>query len=466
MRAVFVLSLLVACSERGAPAEKEPDPSETSTVPTTTSERVAFANPADAIDLDPEEGVLHVELVATPTAHQLLFEDGPLVVQGYSYNGQTPGPTLRAEVGDLLIVDLVNAMDVATTIHWHGVAAPYEMDGATWQTDPIDAGGSFTYTFVLEDAGTFWYHPHFDTERQVDLGLYGMLIVEDPAEPVADDELVVVLDTWEEAPTDDEVGTGVEDHHGLDHTPTRWTVNNLELPVYEAAAGTRVRVRMVNVSNTGYLDLPPQRWIAADQGLLPAAVENERILLGPGDRAEVEWSVGESWTLTSEPYHLSGGAAWGDPFELMSVAADDGAGGASSPIAWPFPGGTVAADPPYTDITYVFAGNAGGDGWMINGEMFPEVTVERLVQGTVGIIEVRNLSPSEHPFHLHGHEFEVLSIDGEAPSYKRVEDTVNVAEHQTLRLQVLADNPGFWMTHCHILPHAHEGMMTVIEVAP
>jgi FtsP/CotA-like multicopper oxidase with cupredoxin domain len=101
---------------------------------------------------------------------------------------------------------------------------------------------------------------------------------------------------------------------------------------------------------------------------------------------------------------------------------------------------------------------------MINGEVFPDITVQSLVLGRFGIVEVRNLSATEHPFHLHGMAFEVLSVDGVPPVYRQMEDTINVDTHQVVRLGVWADNPGDWMAHCHILPHEHEGMMTVLRV--
>jgi len=417
-----------------------------------------LVNPAEAVDLDPAEDVLHVQLTAAATTHNI----GGVAIDGYAYNGQTPGPTLRARVGDTLIVALQNDLDVETTIHWHGVAVPWAMDGVTWQSAPIAVGGAFTYTFTLSRAGTFWYHPHFDTERQVDLGLYGVLIVEDPTEPVADDELVLVFDTWEEV--HDHGEDDPLDHHGLSDLPTTWTVNGLVHPVYRGAGGERARVRAVNVSNTGYLDLPPTRQIAGDQGLMAAVEETARPLLGPGDRAEFDWGMDASWMLQSRGYSLAGGPSWGDPFDLLEI--DVGAPAASTPIAWPVSGEGPTDDPGYTDITYVFSGDGSGGGWMINGEQFPEVTVETLPLNEEAIIEVRNLSPSEHPFHLHGHHFEILSTGGEAPSSKRIEDTVNVRIGEAVRVKLFADNPGDWMAHCHILPHAHLGMMTVLRVGP
>ena len=100
----------------------------------------------------------------------------------------------------------------------------------------------------------------------------------------------------------------------------------------------------------------------------------------------------------------------------------------------------------------------------MNGETFPDVTMPSVDLGEEVVIEVRNVSPADHPFHLHGHAFEVLSVDGLPPPVRTVEDTVDVGVRSVVRLLLLADNPGVWMTHCHVLPHAEGGMMTMLEV--
>jgi len=458
----WLLLVLVACKPIEIDDKKRVDddtavttPTPSPTTPSTPEGHPEFSNPDEATDLDADPDVLHVALTAAAHTHSIGGEQ----IAGYAYNGQTPGPTLRMKIGDTLIVDLQNDLDVETTIHWHGVAAPYDMDGVTWQMAPVAAGDSFTYQFEIHEAGTFWYHPHFDTESQVDLGLYGVLIVEDPAEPSADEELIMVFDAWDEVSdhTDE-----AADHHGLDPARVAWTVNGGLLPIYEGTGGTTARVRVLNVSNTGYLDLPPMRQIGEDQGLLPAAIDDERAVLGPGDRVEFEWLIEDSWTLQASPYSVNGGEAWGDDFDLLEieVASTDSA----TPVSWPFSGDRPSIDPGHTDIVYVFTGESGGEGWMINAEIFPDVTVEELPLGAEAIVEIRNLSPAEHPFHMHGHHFEVLSLGGEIPAFKRITDTVNLPIGQALRIRLVADNPGDWMTHCHILPHAHQGMMTVLRV--
>lgn len=412
---------------------------------------------------DPEDtgNVVELELTAAPF-------DGDHY--RYAYNGQHPGPEIRAQVGDTLRVTLHNELDDPTTIHWHGYKVPWAMDGVTWMLDPVAPGETFVYEFPLVHTGTFWYHPHFDTDRQVDGGLFGMLIVEDPAEPVADRDLVFVLDAVDEhqdfeAPEEDPARGGHGHGHGA--VAQRWFVNGVEAPLeVELDGGTNVRARFLNASNVSFAHLssPQLRHIGSDQGLLPAAVMQESILLGPADRAELEWVVGEEgFSLWTMPYSLNGGATYGEPVELVRVSVANPAA-APTPLPFDWSGAEPTADPGRTDIIYAFSGSDRYDGWTINGESFPEVTVGEVQLGTAPIVEVRNLSPTEHPFHMHGVHFEVLSVNGVAPPMQRIEDNLNLAVRDVVRLRVAADNPGDWMVHCHILPHAHNGMMTVLRV--
>ena len=416
-----------------------------------TTSRHGLNRPVEATDLAAAADVVRVELTAARI-------EGPGPFQ-YAYNGANPGPTIRAKVGDTVEVFLQNNLQSPTTIHWHGVKVPWEMDGVTWLQQPVAAGATFTYRFVVETAGTFWYHPHFDTESQVDAGLYGMLIVEDPREPAVDDEVLLVFDTAMENHEPDRA-------HGHGSNKVRWLINGESQPELRSTGGTVVRARLLNASNASYLAIswPGLRHIGSDQGLLPALQTPSRLLLGPGDRADVELLVGaDAIPMMASPYSLNGGDAYGDAVEVMRIVVDNPATApASKP--WPFSGAAVTPDPGYADIIYSFAGSDRTATWFINGEQFPNVTVESVALGSTAIVEVRNLSPSEHPFHLHGLEFEVLSVNGVAPAYRTIEDTINLRIRDRVRLRVEADNPGDWMAHCHILPHAGDGMMTVLRV--
>lgn len=437
MKRLLGLLLLTGCPSA---SDVAPDPT-----PAPVGPRMV-ASPAEPEDLDPAEDVLHVELVAAPT-------DDALVGQpGYAYNGQVPGPTLRARVGDTLVVDLQNDLPTPTTIHWHGVHVPWVMDGVPWMMEPVPPGGSTTITFPLEQAGTFWYHPHFDTASQVDLGLYGVLVVEDPSEPAVPDAVLVFDDAGEE----EAAGT----HTHADDLPDRWLVNGVAGGVLEAPDGEPLRARLVNASNIAYLALrwPGMRVLAHDQGLLPALEQPDVLILAPGDRAEVEWLVTGELAVQAGPFSLHGGDAGGEPETVLTVRG----GAAPAAAAWPFVPRDPPQDPGRTDVRYVFQGD--GEQWMINGETFPDVTIPSLPLDAETVLEVRNVSPTRHPFHLHGHSFEVLSDgDGPATTY-RLEDTIDVGIREVVRLRLVADNPGDWMVHCHLLPHADQGMMTVLRV--
>jgi len=117
-------------------------------------------------------------------------------VPTWAYGNALPGPLIRATAGDLLRVEVSNLLDTSTSVHWHGLALRNDMDGVPGLTqDPIGAGGSFTYEFTAPDPGTYFYHPH--SGMQLDRGLYGAFIIDDPAEPGDyDTKWVLVLDDW------------------------------------------------------------------------------------------------------------------------------------------------------------------------------------------------------------------------------------------------------------------------------
>jgi FtsP/CotA-like multicopper oxidase with cupredoxin domain len=425
------------------------------TVDSAPPERPAFANPALAEDQNPDPGIFELTLAAAPQDFQVAGQQ----VSGFAYNGQNPGPMIVVEAGDTLTATLENGLENGSTIHWHGASVPWEMDGVPWMIDPVQPGESKTYSFELSDPLTGWFHPHFDTERQVDLGLYGVLLVKDPAWPVADHELVLVADTWGEAPS--------EGHHmGFVFQENTWTVNGLESPVLTVEPGESVVAHIINVSNMGYLSLSAQgmRVVGGEQGLLPAPTTPERLLLGPGDRAIVEFSPGaQDIELLTHSYTVAGASELGEAVSILGIHPTT-SGSASPGLDWPFQEQAPTVDPGGTDVRYVFQGDEQTGQWRINGEAFPDVTIASLPEGEPAVIEVRNISATEHPFHLHGMSFEVLSVDGVPPDQRTIEDTVNIGIRQTVRLLIPADNLGDWMAHCHILPHAEGGMMTVLRV--
>lgn len=420
--------------------------------------RATLQSPAFVPSTPPAEGeVISVDLRAAPTA------DG-----GYAYNGELP--IIRARVGDTLEARLDNALEVPTTIHWHGVKVPFEMDGVTWMSQPVAPGAQFDYRFPLTHPGTFWFHPHFDTEGQVDRGLYGALLV-DPAGlpapgPEAYDEVVWVFDAESEArPAGADGDRSAPGHaHGHGRLRTPWRVNGAPTPVEYTAPDRPVRVRVINASNAAYLALrwPEMRHIEGQQGFLPSLQQPTQVIIPPGGREGFEWLVGAPFTVEALPYTLNGGEALGEPTPLAHVSPAR-PGLPPAPWPWPFTGETPTADPGQADVVYAFAGSDRSGQWLINGERFPDVTPFEATVGQILIADVYNVSPTEHPFHLHGLHFEVIAVDGVPVESAWWADTVSVGINARLRLRIPIDNAGDWMTHCHILPHAEDGMMTILR---
>ena len=469
-----LLSLLLACTGSPAPREAAPPGGLDDTAPVDSGTLTDTDTPPEppplptvpvAEDVDPADDVVHVRLTAAPATHTITdWRTGETrTVDGYAFNGGVPGPTIRANVGDTVVVDVENGLDVPTTVHWHGLDVPVEMDGVPWMRDPIGPGETHTYTYTVDRAVTAWYHPHFDTVHQVDLGLYGVFVVDDPGEPAVDRDLVVVMDDWAALQGDAAYADAVHGAHGMEGW---WTANGVVAPALPVTGGETLRLRVLNASNHGYLDLSMAgaQVLARDQGLLPAPEPVAGEVLGPGDRVELLVQPGDAdLRLLDAPYSLNGGEAHGEVSSRLDLPVSAPAAGAAD-LGWVWSGAAPTPDPGRTDITWTFQGSIHHDDWMISGERFPDVTIPEARVGEALIVEVRNLSATEHPFHQHGARFEVLSIDGAVPETRRVEDTLNIPLYGAARLRMVPTRPGDWMSHCHILPHADGGMMTVLRV--
>lgn len=136
-----------------------------------------------------------INLTAAPGKVSFFGPDDPST-DIWSY-GALPGPVLKVKQGERLNVTLKNDLPDPTTIHWHGIRPPNAMDGVPFLTqEPVAPGKTFSYDFVAEDAGTFWYHPHVNSAEQVGRGLSGALIVEEPNPVAVDRDMVWVIDDW------------------------------------------------------------------------------------------------------------------------------------------------------------------------------------------------------------------------------------------------------------------------------
>lgn len=395
----------------------------------------------------------------------------------WTYDGSVPGPFIDAKIGDRVIIKFKNSLPEATTIHWHGIRLPAGMDGTLAMQTPIPAGGTFRYEYVFKDAGLYWYHPHMRSDVQVQKGLHGAIRVRGPNEPVADQEHVVMLDdvrlkadgTLAEYLDDTAKMMGREGNTLLVNGQTDAT-----LPV---RAGAALRLRLVNVANGRFfnLRLPGHVWrvIGHDGGLLPKPYDTERILLSPGERYDVmviatgaPSSVVDLMNDAYERGHDSGGRP------SMTVAhlrfgTEAPLTGRVLPEVFP----AIEALPDAAPVVPLSLDeDFHGDQlvFTINKEVFPNVPHIRVENGGLRILEVKNESEMDHPFHLHGFFFQVLEKNGMRVPLASMgnKDTIIIPAKSTMKLVSRFDEPGHWMYHCHILEHAEGGMMGEIHVEP
>ncbi|MEE2888167.1 MAG: multicopper oxidase domain-containing protein [Planctomycetota bacterium] len=270
-----------------------------------------------AIDYNPNPRVFETILVAHEVIHE--FQPG-VPTRLLAYNGSLPGPTIDAYVGDTLIVHFYNGLREPTTIHWHGVEMPAVMDGSHIAQPAVPAQGYFRYQFKLNTAATFWYHPHINTNQNIERGLYGALIVRDHE----DDGRLGIDPSREFVVFLDEIklqANGSLSPFGTDptasFTPVRraedlansrlgnhlvingHVVSSGDIPTLDVLSGGAYRLRLINVTSGRVQRLsltdPEQVWyqLGSDQGFW-----NDAERIKPIDKAE---NVGHHKGIISNP---------------------------------------------------------------------------------------------------------------------------------------------------------------------
>src|SRR5918994_706016 len=243
-------------------------------------------------DANPDPRIVEVTL----TAKLADVEVAPgKVVHAWTYNGGLPGPLIKTRVGDRLIVHFQNQLKEPTTVHWHGVRVPIEMDGVPdISQPPVPQGETFTYDFVVRDAGLYWYHPHVMSAAQVGFGLYGPLLVEDPNDGVGvEDQLTLVLsDIGFNAKGDLEpADSGGSAGLGFGREGSYVLANGRHRPVLKARSGAPQRWRIVNAAKSRffYLDLDGQEFtvIGVDGGIQERPTTTDILLVTAGERVDV-----------------------------------------------------------------------------------------------------------------------------------------------------------------------------------
>lgn len=397
-------------------------------------------------------------------------------IEAWGFNKQVPGPVLKANVGDTLVIRVTNNLKEPTMIHWHGLRIPASMDGTGATQKPIDPGEVFEYRFVVPDAGTFWYHSHFNETVQLERGIYGALIVEDKTDPITDGEKVFMIDDMK-LDADNKFTTPgwfvpriIERHDGREGSTL--LINGKENQEIDIHAGHTERWRFINSSSARYFVLSigekEFKIIGTDGGLLEKPLTATEVLITPGERIDIAagpFNEGDLIPIESLGYNRSTYlTAKRQKFAAIKVREQK-----SSVAFIPEILRTIRPlanqDAVITRKVKLSVGPSLKDGmdFLVNDDV--HVNDKPVKVGELQIWEVSNTSLMDHPFHLHGFFFQVIENNGKPTEYMAWKDTVNLTPRSKIKIAWMPDNrPGTWMYHCHILEHHAAGMMATFNV--
>ena len=421
------------------------------------------------LEITTSENAIRVELEARPTEWKYSSNRS---VDGYAYNGTVPGPVIEARQGVPIEIVFKNSLSEPTLIHWHGLRVPASMDGTQAVQHPVQPGETFTYRFTPPDAGTFWYHPHFNETHQLEKGLYGAFIVRGENEPEVDAEKILVFDDVkvDKSGNLSKFGGFFERHDGREGDVR--LINGQQEPELTIAAGQIERWRIINASSARYVRLAiggaPFRIIGTDGGLIESPVEVTEVLLPAADRVEIvvgPFVEGQVLTIDALKYmRMTMKKRGSERFGTLRVGpAKPSVANIPAQLRTILPLTNADATPNRTVNFSVGMSFRNVLEFEVNGETHHHD--EKVKAGELQVWDVVNKSKMDHPFHLHGFFFQVLSINGKAPQFRSWEDVVNLPPRSTVRIAWIPDDrPGQWMYHCHILEHHEAGMMGHFEV--
>ena len=408
-------------------------------------------------------------------------------------------PVVRVKLGETLETHLENHLTRPgehVSIHWHGIRLPNDQDGVPYLVQPpVEPGQSYDYSFVPPDPGTFFFHTHCNTVEQLGRGLMGLLIIEgDEVEPYDGEQILAIRD-WRLNEARDAFlrfltleGAGKAGTFG-----TVRSCNGAVNPAIDVPASADIRLRILNVDPTRISEIGiegGEAAVVAVDGLACPPFPLRSWKMGPAMRIDVILRTpADGGTATVMDYFAA------KPVPLARLVAHGPAkrSGAFSPA--PLAAARIA--PPdlakAETLPFTFSATATGaavsdasgpDGgplgplclsaaslWAINKQSWPgsgmdrlPPPIARLKRGESYRFVLTNVTPRMHPIHIHGHSFTVLkSNKRDLPPH--FADTVLLLPNEVMEVAFVADNPGRWMMHCHIIEHQETGMMAWFEVA-
>ena len=441
--------------------------------------------PQSSVDLTPiyqsNDGLLELDLEARERIVELAGRQASLL----TYNGQIPAPRLEAKPGDKVRIHFTNNLQQPTNIHYHGLHIPLTGNADNVFLE-IESGKKLTYEFQIPNnhpSGTFWYHPHLHglVAEQLFGGLAGLFIVrgeldEIPELKAAQEEFLVLQDFSINA--DGKRTNSAHMSLMMGREGELIAVNGRINPSIALSKGGLLRLRILNASPSRFYRLALEDHsfyqIATDGNSLSEPIEVAQLLLTPGQRADVlirgDKESGQ-YSLLNLPYDrgsmgMMGGGMMGrnnrdEPITLATVNYEY----AVESMALPSKLNSISALPEPQTVRR-FELNHGmspavGMAFLINGEPYSHDVIHTQVRlNTIEDWELVNTGVMDHPFHIHGNAFQIISRNGQPESLLALRDTVLVKRGETVRIRIpFRDFAGKTVYHCHVLDHEDLGMM-------
>lgn len=388
--------------------------------------------------------------------------------------------------GEYFDATVKNHTHVPTVLHWHGLIVPNNQDGVPFVTQPpIPPGGEYHYHFKLLQAGTFWMHSHYDL--QVQRYMSAPFIIHEREE--AQDVVMLLADysplSAETIFADLKKGkpmqmtmTNQPDINDVQYAACLTNYHTLKDPeIIRVKPGSLVRLRIINGAamssffvNTGVL---PGTLIAVDgEDIKP--IKEKQFQIAEAQRLDILVKIPKTKNAVypilaqSQGTQLQTGLLLATPdakdIPSISETAPQVAGTLDYSQEWQLKAAHPLAKKPVDESLIL---NLEGDmtkyEWKINNQMWPNITPLLINQKKRVELVINNQTNMAHPIHFHGHVFEVTEMDNKPVIDGALRDTVFVMPHSTVKVVFDSDNPGKWVTHCHMLYHQEAGMMTEID---
>ncbi len=392
------------------------------------------------------------------------------------YNSSFLGPVVKLKKGQTAHLTLKNSLDEETTFHWHGLIIDGEADGGP--NAVIEPGEEKSITFDVEqDRATLWFHPHPDgnTAKQVFGGLAGLLYIEDDVKDTYeygenDFPLIIQDRTFNEDKQLDYAA--VKDPDG---TMGETLLINGTLNPRLTVGKEKVRLRLLNGSNMRNYTIKLSNntsfeQIASDGGLLNDPVELDEVQLTPSERAEIVVDFSQFKAEDDVKLIMDNNDGEAEtvllPFKMneQEKVNENKIEQRKNPV-------TISEEEMEKPVSKEINLSGMGRHVAINGKKFDKDRIDLTQkQGETEVWEVYNESNMMggmiHPFHIHGTQFKVISINGEKPpeNLQGYKDTISIDPGDKAKLAVKFKEKGMYMYHCHILEHEDNGMMGQIEV--